>query len=135
MLAALLLLLSTQVNALELRDVTIYYRDFAPSTVMPELGPFQAKEGLNLGFDVDLVGPLYWENIIRSVTDDGGYKLIGWNFSLGVQVFPHLRVGYEHFSQHLIGHPELTPHFPIYDCVLVTWTIYRGDSSPTPIFK
>ncbi|HUR99057.1 MAG TPA: hypothetical protein VMZ26_13405 [Pyrinomonadaceae bacterium] len=135
--AFFLLLLSQNANAVELRELGIRYRYQADYGFTPELGEeFRAKENIVLVMNVDVLGPFFWDNAIRAMTDVGGaYRLIGWNFFLGLRVSKYVKLGYEHFSQHRIGAEELRPHFPLYDGFFVSWTIFRSTSPERFVFE
>lgn len=123
----LLLFLSLTCNAVELQKIDLGYQRFHDSNRIPDLNGFKAKEGLSLGVNIDLWGPFYFDNRIISYTDEGSYRLIGWNFHLGAQVFKSLKVEYEHFSKHLLDHDDhgyLEGKFPVQDSIGIVWTIY-----------
>jgi hypothetical protein len=124
-------------HAVEVRKVDINYRRFHPSARLLEIPGFKAKEAVNLGLDVDLGGPFYWNNEVRSLTDGGGYKYVAWNLMLGVRLFPSLDLEYEHLSGHLLDHPESAypgGRFPVQDSLGIRWRLLQSDSPTRPIF-
>lgn len=128
MLLALLLLLSTQAPAIELRSLAVHYQWFDSSNRIPDLDGFKAKEGLALSMETDLFWRFYWNSSIMSLTDAGQYRLVGLNMHLGARVTDSLSVEYEHFSKHLLDHGDggyPAGKFPVQDSVGVVWTLYH----------
>lgn len=131
--ALIIFLLSSLGGAVELRDLGLVYHHYQPYSVFPELGGRHADQGLNLEMDIDLVGPVFWNNTIHYMTAGSDSIYVGWNYQLGVRIFPDLSAGWEHFSQHMIGMPEIDPHFPLYDGPFVQWTIYGSRRAPASL--
>jgi hypothetical protein len=129
-----LILLPFASQALELSNLALTYHHFQDYSVFPELGGAHADQGLELSMDIDLIGPMYWDNSIHYLTEGADSLYVGWNYRLGIHALKSLDLGFEHFSQHLIGKPELTPHFPLYDAVFVQWTIYSSGREPASLF-
>lgn len=124
---ALILFLSPiSAEAIQVRELGIHYRLFHTSARMFEIYGFKPKEAVNLLMNVDLGYCFYWDNTIKSLTDDGGYRGIAWNYRLGCRVLPSLRVEYEHLSQHYIDHDQRGypgGRFPVQDSVGLYWTL------------
>lgn len=134
-LAALLICATSQ--AVTLRDLSLNYRRFDPSNRMPDLNGFTAKDGLTLNVDTDLFYRFYWNSRVVALTDNGGYKLVGLNFHLGVRVFSTLNLEYEHFSKHLLDHDDsgFPQHkFPVEDSFGIVWTLYSDKTAPVGVF-
>lgn len=128
MLLALLLILSTQARAIELRSLAVHYQWFDSSNRIPDLDGFKAKEGLALSMETDLFWRFYWNTSIVSLTDPGQYRLVGLNMHLGARVTESLSVEYEHFSKHLLDHGDAgypAGKFPVQDSLGFVWVIYR----------
>lgn len=133
LLAVLLLALPSY--AVEVTEVKINFRKFHESAHLLEIPGFKAKEALNLHLATDLVGPVYWNNVVRSLADDGGYKYVAWNFSLGIRLLPALFLEYEHQSGHLLDHPKSAypaGRFPVQDSIGVQWFLLRASPSRAP---
>jgi hypothetical protein len=119
---------------LEVKEVRVNYRRFHPTARLLEIPGFRAKEAVNLGLNTDLIGPFYWDNVIKSLTDDGGYRYIAWNLFLGVRVFQNFRIEYEHESGHYIDHDQagyitLGGRHPVQDSIGFQWYLHLD---PTP---
>lgn len=134
----LALLLSAQAaRGLDVREVGINYRRFVMTNYMLETPGFDPKESVNLTLDVDLLGPLYWNNTVRTITDDGAYRFVSWNFFLGARILPNLNVEFEHRSGHLLDHgDEDYPdgHFPVEDSIGLQWVIHSSEEKPVTLF-
>lgn len=125
-------LMEKKVNAAEITYAAIEYQYFHKSARFAEMPNHTAKEGLGVRFNVKLVGPLYWNNRIHALTDSGQYRLVGWNFEVGLHPLfwiddPYargLQFFYNHHSQHLLEdkHPEMK--FPVNDSLGLRWVIY-----------
>jgi hypothetical protein len=134
LLIPLLALWPVQGLATGVRSLSIEYKHFVGKTIFPEMPNYVAKEGLALSFNTDLVGPLYWNNRIHSMTDSGQYRLVGWQFELGVRATDYLpkawdglELFYGHHSQHILdGHHPLVK-FPVDNAVGFRWTIIKDD--------
>lgn len=128
----LTVILSQKALGVELTYADIEYARFHPSARMPEMPGFKAKEGLAINFETDVIGPVYWRNRIHALTDPGQYRLIGWNFELGVpplfwvknKYAQALRVYYEHHSQHLLEGQHPWMKFPVNDSIGFRMVIY-----------
>lgn len=119
--------------AVELERVELNYRRFVETNYVLEVPGFEVKEAIDLDLDVDLMGPIYWRNTIRSLTDDGAYRFVSWNFMLGAQILESLSVEFEHKSGHLLDHPDYDypdGHFPVEDSINVRWVIHDGSRAP-----
>lgn len=117
-------LLATQpVSAVELKNLSVYYQRFHPSNRIADLQGHSAKEGVGLQLDTDLWGPLYWNNRIIAYTDNGQYRLVGWNMHFGVRFSKNFSVEYEHFSKHLLDTVGENK-FPVQDSLGFIWQIY-----------
>lgn len=125
-------------HLLELQDVYANYKQFLPGGRDPLItenglpGRLMDKE-LNLHVDMDVLKYGYWHNMVHSMTDEdvnghGQFRLVGWNFQLGVHLGSYLDVQYEHFSQHLLD-ASLPYGFPVQDSIGIVLHLYRGPSS------
>lgn len=132
-LLALLIALLTPVDAraVDLREVRINYRYFHESNRVLELAGEKAKEAINLGVNIDLVGPLYWNNEIKSLTTSAQYRFIAYRFMLGARVFRSFHVEYEHMSGHRFDAVDAVypaKRFPVQDSLGFVWTVYSNPS-------
>lgn len=133
--AILIILLAPRAWGVELSDLSITYRRFHQSARMTEIPGFRAKEGITLAVDISLGGCFFWDNRILSLTDDGGYRFVSWNFFLGCRVFRTLDLAYEHRSGHLLDHQDSAypgGKFPVNDSINLKWTIQLGER-PRPL--
>lgn len=102
--------------AVEIRDLSLEYRQFQEGSILHELpDQFAARGELNLDLDMRLVGPLFWRNRVHSLIDQSQFRLIGWNFVLGWEVTDWLELNWEHFSRHLLDAQYPNRHFPVED--------------------
>lgn len=130
---ALVMLCSVaKVNAVELDRFAIEYGRFHPSGRFPEMPGYIAKETIAAVFDIGLIGPVYWRNRVKALTDPGQYRQVSWQFELGADPFfwqgdlkGHLEVFYAHHSQHLLEGQHPWMKFPVNDQLGLRWTIYR----------
>lgn len=127
---AVLGLLISEAEATDVRDLSIEYRHFHKSARIAEMPGYQAKEGLAINFDLDLIGPLYWNNTVHATTDPGQYRAVGWLFEFGLRpsmYFPRgwdgLEIYYEHHSQHVLDAKHPWMKFPVNDSVGFRWVI------------
>ena len=132
-----LLLFCVSCQGIELDSLTLNYQRFNESNRIPDLEGFKANEGLNLGVDLTIWKPFYWNNRIVSFTDQGSYRLVGWNSHIGVRVFDCLKIEYEHFSKHILDHTDhdfQAGKFPVQDSIGFVLTIYENNRRPSSIF-
>lgn len=114
-LAALLLLnpIAAKADALELEDINLQYKTFwdggRDSDITDNgLGHFMDKE-LNLQMNFNVFEYFYWDNTIHSMTDrapngDTQFRLVGWNYRLGLHITDYIDFGYNHFSKHFLDY-------------------------------
>lgn len=102
---------------LKLDELSLNYRRYHPSARHPLFHDSTPKEGIDLTMNTDLAWVFFWDNKVQSMTNAGQYYMVGWNFRLGLRVFPSLTVQYEHLSQHLLD--DRYPHakFPVQDSI------------------
>jgi hypothetical protein len=122
------LLLPVSSLGVELRELSIQYKRYNEGTRYPYMMT-KPNDGLNLKMDIDVIGGLYFDNRIVSNTDDGQYRFVGWNFQVGLRLFPALRIQYEHFSQHLMEQVNPATRFPVEDSIGFVWTIHQAPPS------
>lgn len=96
----------------QVSELSMEYKNFAKGSHNPlitdnGLNHLMGQE-LNLRMNLEFLDCLYWRNMVHSYTDRqengtrGQYRLIGWNYALGIRPFQWVELGYEHFSQHLL---------------------------------
>lgn len=92
-------------HILEINAVYLDYLQVARGTE-PFLAPsYHPKEKLDLHVDLDIAnGWLFFNNMVHSETDAAQYRLIGWNYRIGVHIFRSADIFMEHYSQHLLDY-------------------------------
>lgn len=115
-----------EVPVMHLRELALDYQNFIDEGRDLLLYPETHKESLAVDMKIDLLGPLYWNNLIAATTTDAQYRTVGLTSELGAHVFSRLDVFYRHTSIHLLdrAHSYL-PKFPVYDAVGVRITLYK----------
>lgn len=133
-----------QASGLELNEVYINYKQFFPGGVDPLITENGLQNNLdkelNLHINMDFLDHFYWNNLIHSMTDvnnngNGQFRLIGWNFNIGLHITDYVDFGYHHFSQHLLdyqGPPGY--HFPVQDAVELNVFIFRKRNEGKGLF-
>lgn len=109
----------------DVRELSIEYNRLHESSRVAEMFPHKPKESLALNMNIDIIGPLHWDNTIHATTDDGQYRMVGWQFFFGINPLKWIDIGYRHHSQHIMGAPELPMGFPIEDSLCVKLYIVR----------
>lgn len=107
LIAAVLLILNPTIataDFLELQEVYVNYKVFSGTTrtpylQLPGLEGHSLENELNLNVNMDLWDHFYWNNVIHSL-NDGNYRLIGWNWRVGVHITDYIDFGWNHFSEH-----------------------------------
>lgn len=102
---------------LKLDELSLNYRRYHKSARHPLFHESTPKEGIDLNMNTDLLWAGYWDNTIHSMTNSGQYYLVGWEFKLGVRLFPSLHVEYRHQSQHVLDDRYPYQKFPVEDSV------------------
>lgn len=137
-LIACLLLIASPASAdfIELKELSIDAIQFFPSGIEPLIswnGQGRAPDKqLDLNMNAQVAKVVYWDNRVHSMTDktlDGTssqFRVVGWNFRIGVQFSEQLQVGYYHFSKHLLDHSFPGGAFPVLDGVEVKWYLFGG---------
>jgi len=111
-------LLLSFVWAAEIRDLSLEYRIFQQGSILHELpGNFEPRGELNLDFELQVLGPIVWRNRVHSLIDQSQFRLVGWNFALGLEITSWLEINWEHFSKHLLDAAYPDRHFPVQDSV------------------
>lgn len=109
-----------------LKEFGIDYNRFHKGGRSIEIPGYEPKESISVHFNINLLGPIFWQNRVRALTEDGQYRYVAWNFVLGIQVTRGLQVGYEHLSQHLLDTTDIVypgGKFPVNDSVTARWEI------------
>jgi hypothetical protein len=131
----ILLMWAGTAQAVELRELSVFYKYFNNRSRDPFLYDSTPKEGLDLNFNVDLVGPFYWNNTVSAMTDDAQYKSVYWNFHVGFRLFPSLAVEFEHLSRHLLDDRYPYMKFPVQNSLGFHWTIFQLDKPEPALFR
>lgn len=126
------------VRPFQLREVSLSFRNYFPGGVNPlitynGLPDRHLDKDVDVNLSIDLFRYFYWNNLIHSTTDkdsngSGQFRLIGWQFSLGVdfgRMWDWLPVmfGYAHHSQHLLDYAS-PYHFPVQDALEIRIFLY-----------
>jgi hypothetical protein len=82
---------------------------------------------LDLHLDLDVFKYFYWNNKINTTSDQSNFRVIGWEYALGVRLFPFLEAGYFHHSQHILDMPDVQ-HFPLENAIQIKLIFY--DKNP-----
>lgn len=97
--------------------------------------PENIKEGINVNINTTILGAVYWNNTIETLTTEGQYRTIGLQLGLGVRLTDYIEVGYYHHSQHLLDRQHsFMNHFPVEDAVEIKFYLYRGNSRNKTLF-
>ena len=124
-----------EVTGLDLQEVSLEYKSFSsggrdPLITQNGLEDRALDKEVDLNVNIDILKYLYWNNTVHSMTDrftDGGagqFRLVGWDYKLGVRIFDSLHVQYEHFSQHLLDTTYKHGDFPVQDSLGFILYIY-----------
>lgn len=124
---------------IEMNEVFLSYRQYLPGSSDPLINDNSLPnrlmdKGIDLSVNLNLFRYLYWENTVVSLTDKGAngengqFRLVGWNYRLGVNLTDYLQVGYYHFSKHLLDTTvPFSSGFPVQDAVEVKINLFRRD--------
>lgn len=104
---AVLLILSPgcATSPVELQEINVDYKVFNGDTRTPYLQGIPGLEDhslqnqLDLNVNMDFLEHFYWDNTIHSL-NDGSYRLIGWNYRIGLHINEYIDFGWWHFSEH-----------------------------------
>lgn len=131
-------------RVLNLREVYLDFKQFGPNPRNPliddvGLGNRELDKELSLYLNTDISKYGFFDQHVYSLTDRptdsegeyGQFRLIGWNFQLGVRVLPYLSAGYDHFSKHLLDHEDPNKRFPVQDSIFVRLYLYRQVDPPS----
>lgn len=129
----------SKADAFELQEVSVEYKKFSGGSYTPLINtnglPDRAMDHeLNLNLNADLIdGIVFFNNKVHSQADksavDGGsgqYRLVGWNYKLGVRITDSFHVQMEHFSRHLLDTSYAYGPFPREDSVGFIFYVYGG---------
>jgi len=105
-------------DAVKIGDVYIEGKHFthARTPLLQQNGLNGPKQELNLQVDSVLFSYFYFNNRIHSQTDERQFRVVGWNFKLGISIWRNLDVEYEHFSRHLLDRNPAFD-FPVQDSI------------------
>jgi hypothetical protein len=93
---------------------------------------------IDLNVNADILTYGFWENRVHSMTDEtvdgpGQFRVVGWNYRIGVHVSKYLDVYYEHFSRHLLDTTYPTA-FPVQDSFGIKLRIFELNSPRQELF-
>jgi hypothetical protein len=119
-------------DILKLRSLNIKYNNYFDGSRHP-IVTSQPKEALSINLDTDFLEYFFFNNKVHAVTDNGQYRLVGWNSLIGFRPFESLDVFYEHHSQHLLD-TQGERKFPSEDSWGITIHIFREKHRPESMF-
>lgn len=109
--------------ASEIKSANISYNRFIGSNRFLELPAEEVKDKINLSLNIDLIGPVYWNNNVFMLTTPGRVAWIGYQFEVGVNILNRWFVYYEHISQHSADKTPAYGFFPVNDSIGISWRI------------
>jgi hypothetical protein len=130
---------------IELKELTMGYRDFTPGGHRPTLNGNGLEnrtlgKELQLFFNTDIGRYFFWNNRVHGGTDEvigsggkGQFRDVGWQFWLGVRPSKYLTLEYEHHSQHMLDY-SMPGRFPVEDSVGLKIHLYRDYTPSATIF-
>jgi hypothetical protein len=131
-------------NVVDLKELNFSYRQFLPGGSDPlitdnGLPNRTLGQGIDLNVNLKLAEYFYWDNKIVTMTDQDSvtgssqFRMVGWNFRLGLNVTENVQIGYWHFSEHVLDYTAVFP-YPRQDAVEIKVIIYRSGSKPNGLF-
>jgi hypothetical protein len=108
----------------ELREVTIDYKsiEFGSTDPVFQSSGLQNREPdkyLGVNINLDIFHYFYMNNLVHGTSDsptdksgNGQFRIIGWQYELGLHFTEFLDLTYGHHSQHLLDY-QGTNHFPV----------------------
>ena len=126
-------------DGFELREVSLNYRSYFGGGNDPVLNSSglpdrELDKKLDITINMDVLRYLYWDNQINSTTDkdinsgSGQFRVIGWEYRIGIRIFSSLEFGLYHHSQHILDHQGVG-HFPVEDALQLKLYIYKRGQS------
>lgn len=123
----MILLLTSFSHASEIRNLSIEHRwtDWSGNgSRMLELPgdtpPFQYS---SLTLNVQLLGPVYFDNLIHMLTGSSKVQWVGWRWEFGVKPCRAIEIFYQHHSQHALDHIQPSVNFPVEDMIGIRWNL------------
>lgn len=119
----------------ELNEVSLEYKAFSDGSFNPlidnnGLTNKRLDKELNLYVNTTLFKYGFINNKIHSYTDrdengnPGQFRLVSWNYSLGVHITYFLDLSYEHKSEHLLD-STFPYHFPLENSINIKIYLYK----------
>jgi len=96
----------------------------------------ELSKELSLVWNLDLGRYMYWDNKIYGLMDrepgefSGQFRVVGWDFQLGVRLCSYLNFEYEHFSKHVLDYKYPTEGYPSEDSFGIRLYLFRRDQPP-----
>lgn len=137
-LAFLLLTKATRADDfIEVDKLSVNYRLFRREGIEPMITydglNRQLDKGLNLNLDTTIMGYVYWNSSVLTMTDYdpvakyGQFRTIGLQMQLGLRITEWLDVGYFHLSRHLMDTPQVNGQsFQQTDALELTLKLYSN---------
>lgn len=142
----LLLLLSSSVNAFELRQVDISLERFFSGGVDPlvtqnGLPNRTMGERLALNVNTTFFKYFYWDNYVHGTTDRyldsgsaGQFRSVGLQMRLGINLFDNVQIGYKHHSQHTLDTTYINGPWPREDSIELKFILLSNKTSRASFF-
>lgn len=124
-----------------LREIYLDYKYFHEGSRNPLIDNSgienrELDQELSLFFNMDLFKYSYFDNQILGLTDrradskkKSGFRVVGWNFKVGIKLFKFLDAGYHHFSKHLLDYEYADWRFPVEDSFYLKLYFYKREDS------
>ena len=128
---------ASDLHLMELDELSVDYKHFA---VLNDKArnlltyPEHPKEAINVNINSSILGVVYFNNQIQSMTTGAQYKSIGLQVGLGVRLTSYLEVGYLHLSQHVIDGKHPFMKYPVEDSLTVKLYFYRAHKPNNTLF-
>lgn len=110
--------------SLFLEEASVDYARFKDDSRDPVMYPYTPKERLDTNLNLSLLKYGFINNTIHSETDKDQFRIIGWQYQMGVHIGPWIDLYAEHFSQHLLD-TEGTRPYPVTNALGVKIFLYR----------
>ena len=115
---------------IELNELYFDYRNYSmlnDKARNPLIYPIYPKEAVNVGISLDMIGVVYWNSEIQSLTSDSKYEAIGLDTRLGVRITSGLEIGFWHKSEHLLDRVDTRMKYPSQDAIQLKLFLYQSN--------
>lgn len=111
-------------DIVELNEVSLDYARYKQDGRDPFLGE-PPKEGLNININMNILTYGYFRNTVHSYTDNGGFRAVGWEYTLGIHTFEWLDVYARHYSRHILDKDD--PSYPVENSIGIKVYLFKGE--------